>query len=67
MKNRFAKPSKVATNPREQLKIEIENTLDNGLPRACTKELNRQKCTALFEHVHENYKGEGRGTCREVV
>ena len=40
---------------RSQLKLSIENSLDNGLPRAYTPELYRQKCQAVFEHVYESY------------
>jgi len=58
---------KEKTASRAQIKNEIENTLDNGLPRAYTKDLYQQKCAALFEHVYENYKGEGRGTYSEVA
>ena len=40
---------------RSQLKLTIEDTLDNGLPRAYTPELYHQKCSAVFEHVYESY------------
>jgi len=40
---------------RSQLKLEIENTLDSGLPRAYDKPLYEQKCAAVFEHVYESY------------
>jgi type I restriction enzyme R subunit len=40
---------------RSQLKLTIEDVLDSGLPRIYTPELYRQKCSALFEHVYENY------------
>ncbi len=40
---------------RSQLKLTIEDTLDNGLPRAYTPELYNQKCSAVFEHVYESY------------
>ncbi|MDR0353788.1 MAG: DUF3387 domain-containing protein, partial [Opitutaceae bacterium] len=52
---------------RSQLQLAIEDALDNGLPRAYTKELYRQKCTVLFEHVYENYNGEGRGAYCQVA
>ena len=29
--------------------------LDTGLPRAFTPVLYQQKCSAVFEHVYENY------------
>jgi type I restriction enzyme R subunit len=40
---------------RSQLKLTIEDMLDNGLPRAYTPELYHQKCSAVFEHVYESY------------
>ena len=39
---------------RSQLKLAIEDTLDNGLPRAYTPELYHDKCSAVFEHVYES-------------
>ncbi len=49
---------KVAT--RARIKIEIENALDEGLPRAYSKEFYEAKCSAVFEHVYQSYQGEGR-------
>jgi type I restriction enzyme R subunit len=40
---------------RSQLKLTIEDTLDSGLPRAYTPEVYQQKCSAVFEHVYEQY------------
>jgi len=40
---------------RSQIKLTIEDVLDTGLPRAYAKPLYEQKCSALFEHVFENY------------
>ncbi len=40
---------------RSQLKLAIEDALDTGLPRAYGPAVYRQKCSALFEHVYENY------------
>ena len=45
---------------RARVKIEIENALDEGLPRAYTKELYETKCLAVFEHVYQSYQGEGK-------
>jgi type I restriction enzyme R subunit len=45
---------------RARVKIEIENALDEGLPRAYSKELYAEKCSAVFEHVYQSYQGEGR-------
>ena len=44
---------------RAQVRLAIENTLDNGLPHAYTKELFKSKSAALFEHAYEAYRGEG--------
>jgi type I restriction enzyme R subunit len=40
---------------RSQLKLTIEDVLDSGLPRVYSPDLYRQKCSAVFEHVYENY------------
>jgi type I restriction enzyme R subunit len=45
---------------RAKVRIEIENVLHEGLPRAYSKETYEEKCGALFEHVFESYQGEGR-------
>jgi type I restriction enzyme R subunit len=45
---------------RARVKIEIENALDEGLPRAYSKELYAAKCSAVFEHVYQSYQGEGQ-------
>jgi len=39
---------------RAQIRLAIEDVLDDGLPRAYSAELYRQKCSALFEHVFES-------------
>jgi type I restriction enzyme, R subunit len=49
---------KVST--RARVKIEIENALDEGLPRAYSKEIYEEKCSAIFEHVYQSYQGEGQ-------
>ncbi len=49
---------KIAT--RARVKIEIENALDEGLPRAYSKDLYEAKCSAVFEHVYQSFQGEGR-------
>jgi type I restriction enzyme R subunit len=46
---------------RSKLKLAIENTLDDGLPRAYDKPLYEQKCSALFEHVYECYPERNAG------
>lgn len=45
---------------RAQVRLAIEDTLDEGLPRAYTPELYQGKVTAVFEHVFESYQGEGK-------
>ena len=45
---------------RARVKIEIENALDEGLPRAYSKEIYAAKCAAVFDHVYQSYQGEGR-------
>jgi type I restriction enzyme R subunit len=40
---------------RSQIRLAIEDTLDQGLPRAYSPDMYRQKCSALFEHVYESY------------
>jgi type I restriction enzyme R subunit len=44
---------------RAQVRLAIEDTLDDGLPRAYTKDLYQAKCSVLFEHVYESYLGDG--------
>ncbi|MDD2685989.1 MAG: hypothetical protein PHY62_07515 [Gallionella sp.] len=44
----------------DQLVEQIENALDEGLPRAYSKELYEAKCSAVFEHVYQSYQGEGQ-------
>jgi len=45
---------------RARIRLAIEDTLDDGLPRAYTKQLFKSKSDALFEHVYEAYVGEGK-------
>jgi type I restriction enzyme R subunit len=42
------------------VQIAIQDALDEGLPRAYSKELYENKCVAVFEHVYESYHGEGQ-------
>jgi hypothetical protein len=53
-------PSLVARRS-SQLKLAIEDVLDADLPGAYTPELCKQKCSAVFEHVHESYSGRDAG------
>jgi len=45
---------------RARVRLAIEDALDDGLPRAYSKDLYQTKCTAVFEHVYESYQGEGK-------
>jgi type I restriction enzyme R subunit len=40
---------------RAQVRIAIEDTLDEGLPRAYTPDIYQTKCAVLFEHVFEKF------------
>ncbi|MHB8742207.1 MAG: type I restriction endonuclease subunit R [Sulfuricaulis sp.] len=52
---------------RAQVRLQIEDTLDQGLPRAYSKELYEQKCTVLFEHMYESYMGDGKSVYTGAV
>jgi type I restriction enzyme R subunit len=52
---------------RSQLRLAIEDALDEGLPRAYTPELYQQKCSAVFEHVYESYPERNTGVYAEAV
>ncbi len=45
---------------RARVRLAIEDALDEGLPRAYTKDVYGAKCSALFEHVYESYMGDGK-------
>ena len=49
-----------APQARARVRLAIEDTLDEGLPRAYTKKLFESKSDAIFEHVYESYAGEGK-------
>lgn len=44
---------------RSKVKLAIEDVLDQGLPRAYTPDIYKQKCSAVFEHVYETYGDRG--------
>jgi type I restriction enzyme R subunit len=44
---------------RSRVKLAIEDVLDQGLPRAYTPDLYKQKCSAVFEHFYEVYGDRG--------
>ncbi len=43
---------------RAQIRLAIEDSLDDGLPRSYPPELYKQKCSAVFEHVFESFGSE---------
>jgi len=45
---------------RARVRLAIEDALDEGLPRAYSKEIYETKCAAVFDHVYESYQGEGK-------
>ena len=49
------------------LQLAIEDTLDEGLPRAYTTDLYKTKCGTLSEHVYESYFGDGSSVYVEVA
>lgn len=51
---------------RAKVRLEIENVLDEGLPRAYTKNVYETKCGVVFEHVFEAYQGETRSLFSEA-
>jgi len=52
---------------RAGVRLAIEDELDEGLPRACTKETYQTKCNVLFEHVYESYMGGGQSSYTEAA
>jgi type I restriction enzyme R subunit len=40
---------------RARVRLAIEDTLDEGLPRVFTPDIFQRKCTVLFEHVFESF------------
>ena len=52
---------------RAQVRLAIEDALDEGLPRAYTKDVYQTKCAAVFEHVYESYFGDGGSVFRAIA
>jgi type I restriction enzyme R subunit len=50
-----------------QLKLAVEDVLDTGLPRAYSRDLYQQKCSAVFEHVYESYRERDAGVYATAV
>jgi len=51
---------------RSQVKLAIEELLDQGLPRSYTPDLYKQKCSAVFEHFYEAYGDRGASIYRSA-
>lgn len=49
---------------RSRVKLAVEDMLDQGLPRAYTPDLYKQKCSAVFEHFYESYGDKGASLYR---
>jgi type I restriction enzyme, R subunit len=43
---------------RAQVRLAIEDVLDEGLPRKYSPEIYKQKCSTLFEHIFESFGSE---------
>jgi type I restriction enzyme R subunit len=52
---------------RAGVRLAIEDALDEGLPRAYTKDTYQTKCNVLFEHVYESYMGDGNSLYTEAA
>ncbi len=52
---------------RAQVRLAIEDALDDGLPRAYSPEIYQRKVAAVFEHVFESYQGEGGSVYSSVA
>jgi type I restriction enzyme R subunit len=55
------------TQARAQVRLAIEDLLDEGLPPWYAKDLYQVKCEALFEHVYESYRGDGESVFQDVA
>jgi type I restriction enzyme R subunit len=52
---------------RAQVRLAIEDTLDEGLPSVYTPAIYEQKAAAVFEHVFESYPGGGASVFTRVA
>jgi type I restriction enzyme, R subunit len=52
---------------RAQVRLAIEDTLDEGLPAAYTPAIYEQKAAAVFEHIFESYPGSGASVFTRVA
>lgn len=51
--------SLAAVAAQAEVRLAIEDALDDGLPHACSPDLYQRKVAAVFEHVLESYHGDG--------
>ena len=42
---------------RAQVLITIQDILDQELPRKYSKDLYREKCDVIYQHIYDNYAG----------
>ena len=54
------------SSARSQVKLAIEDALDEGLPRAYTPEVYEQKCGLVFSYFFEKYQDEGQSAYQEA-
>lgn len=52
---------------RAQVLVTIEKVLDEGLPRAYSPMVYREKCDAVYQHVYDSYFGQGRSIYARAV
>ncbi len=45
---------------RAQVLTTIKDVLDDGLPRSYTPEKYNEKCQVIYQHIYDNYYGQGR-------
>jgi type I restriction enzyme R subunit len=45
---------------RAEVLYTIEKVLDDNLPRSFSADLYRKKCKLVYQHIYDNYYGDGR-------
>ena len=53
------------TQARAQVRLAVENILDDELPQPYTLELFNQKSEAVYQHIYDSYYGEGKSIYTE--
>ena len=51
---------------RAQVRLAVENILDDELPQPYTPELFNQKSEAVYQHIYDSYYGEGKSVYTEI-